>query len=578
MHLISIDPRALQENPNKARRSKSSAQADAVLLASIKAVGIVQPPVVSAAPDGGNGFVIDAGHRRVAQAIEAELPEIFVLVDDADHADGAIRSVVENIVREPLNPVDQWRAIERLVALGWTEESIALALALAVRQIRKLRLLANILPAMLDQMARGDMPNEQQLRTIAAASQEEQAEVWKKYKPKKQDPQTPWWDIARAMTKTRMLAKDASFGDELAAAYGIVWQDDLFAPADQDGRYTTDVEAFLGAQQEWLSDNLPKRGAVIEVNDWGQPKLPGKASQVYGKPGKGDNTGWYINPRDGSVQSVAYRLPEMKKKAAAGDNDADAAQETMEAPKARPDVSQKGLDMVGDLRTDALHQALARAPIEDDTLMALLILGFAGTNVTIASGSSDNPYGHANGRKHAARLIGEDGKLHFDRDTLQQVARSLLVDVMSCRRNRSDSGLSARIAGDAIGADAFLPNIATEEFLACLSRGALEAAAEASGVPVRIKVKDTRAALVEHFAEGSFIHPASTIAPAAEEVSAWAARFAPTGSDDDGSVAETTGDVDGDVPEEAADGVETADEATEDGEEHEAAGFREAAE
>lgn len=87
MHLISIDPRALQENPNKARRSKSSAQADAVLLASIKAVGIVQPPVVSTASDGGNGFVIDAGHRRVAQAIEAELPEILVLVDDADHGD-----------------------------------------------------------------------------------------------------------------------------------------------------------------------------------------------------------------------------------------------------------------------------------------------------------------------------------------------------------------------------------------------------------------------------------------------------------------------------------------------------------
>jgi len=578
MYLISIDPRALQENPNKSRRSKSSAQADAVLLASIKAVGIVHPPVVSPAPDGGNGFVIDAGHRRVAQAIEADLAEILVLVDDADHANGAIRSVVENIAREPLNPIDQWRAIERLVALGWTEESIALALALPVRQIRKLRLLANILPAMLDQMARGDMSNEQQLRTIAAASQEEQAEVWKKYKPKKQDAQTAWWDIARGLTKTRMLAKDASFGDELATAYGIVWQEDLFAPADQDGRYTTDVQAFLGAQQEWLSNNLPKRGAVIEVNDWGQPKLPAKASQVYGKSGKGDSTGWYINPRDGSVQSVAYRLPETKKKTAAGDSDADATQDTIEVRKARPDVSQKGLHMVGDLRTDALHEALARAPIEDDTLIALLILGFAGTNVTIACGSSDNPYGYANGRKHAARLIGEDGKLAFDRDTLQQVARSLLVDVMSCRRNRSDSGLSARIAGDAIGADAFLPNMATEEFLACLSLGALEAAAEASGVPVRIKVKDTRAALVEHFAEGSFIHPASTIAPTAEEVSAWAARFAPKGSDDDGSGAEPSGDVEGDVPEEAAADVEMADEPAEDGEEDEAAGFREAAE
>ncbi|PWE53671.1 plasmid partitioning protein [Metarhizobium album] len=576
MHLISIDPRALQENPNKARRSKSSSQADAVLLASIKAVGIVQPPVVSAASKGGNGFVIDAGHRRVAQAIEADLPEIVVLVNDTGDGDGAVRSVVENIAREPLNPVDQWRAIERLVALGWTEESIALALALAVRQIRKLRLLANIMAAMLDQMAGGDMPNEQQLRTIAAASQEEQVQVWKKHKPKKQE-QAAWWEIARALTKTRMLAKDASFGDDLAAAYGITWLEDLFAPADQDGRYTTNINAFLGAQQEWLASNLPKRGTVIEVNDWGQPKLPAKASQVYGKPGKGDYTGWYINPHDGSVQSIAYRVPNSKKAKGDPQDGETQSDDAVAVPKVRPDVSQKGLDMVGDLRTDALHAALARAPIEDDTLMALLILGFAGTNVAIASGSSDNPYGHAEGRKHAARLIGEDGRLNFDRKTLHQVARSLLVDVMSCRRNRSDSGLAARIAGDAIGADAFLSNMATEEFLACLSRGALEATAEASGVPIRIKVKDTRAALVEHFAEGSFIHPASTIAPAGDEASAWAARFSPT-DPDDGSAGEATGDAEREMPPVISADADPDDEQTEDGEEDERTGFREAAE
>ena len=73
-----------------------------------------------------------------------------------------MRSIVENSVREALNPVDQWRGIERLVALGWTEEAIAVALALPVRQIRKLRLLANVLPAMLEQMALGEMPSEQQ--------------------------------------------------------------------------------------------------------------------------------------------------------------------------------------------------------------------------------------------------------------------------------------------------------------------------------------------------------------------------------------------------------------------------------
>ena len=168
MHIITIDPRVLDANPDDARQSNSSPQADALLLATVKAVGIIQPPVVSPQLDGGNGYTIQAGHRRVKAAIAAGLEEIQVLVTEASDDNGAMRSMVENIAREPLNPVDQWRGIERLVALGWTEEAIAVALAFPVRQIRKLRLLANVLPAMLDQMARGDMPNEQQLRTIAA--------------------------------------------------------------------------------------------------------------------------------------------------------------------------------------------------------------------------------------------------------------------------------------------------------------------------------------------------------------------------------------------------------------------------
>lgn len=185
MHIITIDPRVLDANPDDARQSNSSPQADALLLATVKAVGIIQPPVVSPQLDGGNGYTIQAGHRRVKAAIAAGLEEIQVLVTEASDDNGAMRSMVENIAREPLNPVDQWRGIERLVALGWTEEAIAVALAFPVRQIRKLRLLANVLPAMLDQMARGDMPNEQQLRTIAAASLEDQKEVWKANKPRR---------------------------------------------------------------------------------------------------------------------------------------------------------------------------------------------------------------------------------------------------------------------------------------------------------------------------------------------------------------------------------------------------------
>ena len=121
MELKFVDPRALKENPDKARRSKSNPQADALLLATIRAVGIVQPPVVSPETDGGNGFVIDAGHRRIRQAIAAGLEEIAVLVIERAEDGGAMRSLVTTLAHEQLNPVDLWRAIERLIAAAWTE-------------------------------------------------------------------------------------------------------------------------------------------------------------------------------------------------------------------------------------------------------------------------------------------------------------------------------------------------------------------------------------------------------------------------------------------------------------------------
>jgi ParB family chromosome partitioning protein len=535
MKLIKVDPRALSENPDPTRRTRSTPQSDALLLATIKAVGVIQPPVVTPQRGRGNGFVIEIGHRRVAQAIAAKLDEIEILVADPDDDKAALRSLVENVAREPLNPVDLWRRIERLVALGWTEESIGLALGQSVRQIRKLRLLANVLPAMLDQMAKGDMPNEQHLRTIAAATQDEQAQVWKKYKPHKTDPQVAWSEVARALTKTRMYARHASFGDDLAQAYGIVWQEDLFAPADEDSRYTNDVEAFLGAQQEWLTANLPKRGAVIEVSTWGEPKLPPKAERVYGKPNKSDCTGWYLDQRDGSVKSVAYRMLQPKKAKANGKG-ARAEDAENVAPAPRPDVTRKGMEMIGDLRTDALHEALGRAPIEDDTLTALLVLALAGGNVSVASGRTSE-YGSR--AMQAKRLIGKDGKLAYDRETLHQVAREVLIDVLSCRENRSNSGVVARVAGEAIGADEFLPSLATEEFLSCLSRGALEASLQGTPVLPRQRVKDTRAALVAHFAEVRFVHPAALFAPTLNSVAEWTDEHAPIDDDDDSTIDET---------------------------------------
>jgi ParB family transcriptional regulator, chromosome partitioning protein len=515
--LRSVDPRTLQFNPNNPRRTPAPPAMDEQLLASIKAVGIIQPPCVTPKDD---GLMIVVGNRRVKAAIKADLPVIDVLVCDADEAADAMRAVAENLIRASMSSVDIWRAIERLEAQGWNEQAIGDALALPVRTVRRLKLLAHLHPAMLDVMALGSMPNEDQLRTIAAATPEEQAQVWKKHKPKKGQADVAWYEVARALAKRRMPASAANFDDDLAKAYGIEWEEDLFAPPGEDSRTTTNVEGFFGAQQEWLQNNLPTRGTLLPVDEYGSCQLPKKAERVWGKPGKTDLIGHYIDVRTGEVQTVAYRLSDPKKsgKAAKGANASANGAKDEDAPiaRTRPDVTQKGVAMIGDLRTDALHQALADIPIEDDTLFGMLILAFGGDNVTVDSGSDLR----GDGRHAICRTLTEGGVLTADRDLLRQAARQMLIGVLSCRENRSQSGAFARIAGEAIGASHRLPNMATEEFLSCLSRGALETIAKAEGVNIAPRAKDTRARMVTRFKDGTFVYPAALFQLTPEEQAA----------------------------------------------------------
>jgi ParB family chromosome partitioning protein len=324
------------------------------------------------------------------------------------------------------------------------------------------------------------------------------------------------------LAKRRMPAAAAQFGDDLAKAYGIVWEDDLFAPPGEDSRYTTNVEGFFGAQQEWMQNNLPERGTLLPVDEYGRGQLPKKAERVYGKPAKTDLVGHYVDARSGEVETIVYRLPETKKAGkptdgtktttdAAGSDDDDAP-----IIRTRPDVTQKGVAMIGDLRTDALHQALADAPIEDDTLLGMLILAFGGDNVSVDSGSDLR----GDDRQAICRTLTEGGVLTADRDLLRQAARKMMIGVLSCRENRSQSGVFARIAGEAIGASLRLPNMATEEFLSCLSRGALESVARAESVNIAPRAKDTRACMVTHFKDGTFVYPGALFRLTPEELAA----------------------------------------------------------
>jgi ParB family chromosome partitioning protein len=523
MELRYVDPRTLKDNPDNPRKVQPDPAYDEQLAANIREVGLIQPPLVR---EISGELVIRAGGRRKRCSIAAGLDVIPVLVMDteADSAD-RMRAFAENLLRQGLATVDLWRAMQALAGDGWTDDAIATALNLPPRTVKRLKLCGNILPAILEHMATGDEPQTNHLKTIAQASREDQTQAWKKYRPKKGE-RVAWWDFARALDKRRMWARDAKFGDDLVKAYGIVWVEDLFEQGDEDNRYTTQVDAFLGAQHEWMSHNLPKKAIILQTDESGTPKLPPKAIPVHGKAGKGTITGHYIDGRDGAIETISYRMPDPPAKKgkpgkAAGtgrDEESNPPDVSAVPSSTRPPVTKDGQRLIGDFQTDALHQALSTAQIDDLTMLGLFVLAASGRNVEVRSG--DTSFTTTCGARDAiAGAVVENGVLVHDPETIRSSARRMLRFMLSLRQSgwQSNSGLAARVAGDAIGADTFLANMATQDFLSCLSKVEMERVASAHGVLPRQTGKATRAAFIDRFNEERFTYDGSRFSLTPEE-------------------------------------------------------------
>ena len=504
MQLRRVDPRVLLPNPNNPRRTAAQAGFDQQLTASIRETnGPIQPPVVRL--QDGDALMIVAGHRRVASSIAAELAEIEVFVRDADAAGDSMASFAENMVRTGMCSVDIWRAIEAFIGEGYTEDGVGTALSIPVRTIRRLRLFAKLLPAMLDRMAQGDEPNEGQLRTIASATRDEQATAWKKHKPKRNET-TSWHMVEHALRKARIGASVAKFDDEFALSFGLHWTEDLFAEGGKDPRFTDQVELFMATQHAWLEQNLPPNGEILEVGQHGDAKLPPKAQEAWGsdKKRRGVHVGLWIDRHSGEVREKHFLYPEPVKRSALGSTGG----QDVKAPRA--DISGKGQELIGDYRTQALQQALAEGKIHDDQLIGLLVLALAGGNVRVEQDT--RMYRTGSRREVFARAISDGGLITGDIDTLRASARGILAEVLSCKVGMTGSGIVARIAGASIRADDYLPNMATDDFLTKLSKNGITRAVQAEKILPRNTGKEMRAALKEHVRQGIYIHPAAWFA------------------------------------------------------------------
>lgn len=192
-------------------------------------------------------FEVPAGGRRY-RALEllakqkrlARTTPVPCVVGDA--ASGILIdevSLVENIERAPLHPLDQFRAFQALRDKGMTEEAIAAAFFVGVNVVKQRMRLAAVAPSLLEVYADDGMTLEQLMAFTVSEDHARQEQVWDAIRDSWQ--KEPW-QIRRMLTETTVRASDkrALFvGLETYEAAGGIVLRDLFQ--SDDGGWLQDV-------------------------------------------------------------------------------------------------------------------------------------------------------------------------------------------------------------------------------------------------------------------------------------------------------------------------------------------------
>jgi ParB family transcriptional regulator, chromosome partitioning protein len=119
---IELPVDAIMPNPKQPRKDFDD-KALRDLSESLKQSGLLQPVVVRRV---GEGYQLVVGERRWRAAKMAGIERIPAVVREASDAQSLELALVENLLREDLNPMEEAEAYQRLLAeFAWTQEDLA---------------------------------------------------------------------------------------------------------------------------------------------------------------------------------------------------------------------------------------------------------------------------------------------------------------------------------------------------------------------------------------------------------------------------------------------------------------------
>lgn len=214
-------------------------------------------------------FEVPAGGRRyralellVKQKRLAKTATVPCVIGDAN-SDILVDevSLVENMERAPLHPLDQFRAFQAMRDKGMTEEAIAAAFFVNVTVVKQRLRLTSVSPALLETYADDGMTLEQLMAFTVSPDHARQEQVWDAIKDSWQ--KEPY-QIRRMLTETAVRASDkrANFVgvDAYEAAGGIVLRD-LFQ--SDDGGWLQDpvlLDRMVAEKLKATADQIAEEG------------------------------------------------------------------------------------------------------------------------------------------------------------------------------------------------------------------------------------------------------------------------------------------------------------------------------
>lgn len=144
---------AIRTNPQQPRRRFSQESLEE-LAASIREKGLLQPLLVRPK---GEGYELVAGERRYRAAQMAGLGEVPVLIRDLSDQEALELALVENLQREDLNPVEEARGYQALLAMGLTQEEVAKRVGKARSTVANALRLLQLPKEALEALERGEI-------------------------------------------------------------------------------------------------------------------------------------------------------------------------------------------------------------------------------------------------------------------------------------------------------------------------------------------------------------------------------------------------------------------------------------